>query len=141
MDGVYDLLTFYQRGGFTPVHRHLRLQATASAVPRTPEGDVERLAETAAEDVIALVRRFEVAPRPAFIRAWLAQTGAVAGGIRRDGALAAYGLARPCGTGYKVGPLYAERSDDANALMQWLMAALPGQLVQIDVPDVNAAAL
>ena len=50
-------------------------------------------------------------------------------------------MARPCRVGFKIGPLFADREDLAARLLDTLMAKIAGSQVQIDVPEVNAAAI
>jgi hypothetical protein len=48
-----------------------------------------------------------------------------------------YGVARPALTGYKLGPVFAKRADIAERLILSLMACIPGEQVQLDVPEPN----
>ena len=52
------------------------------------------------------------------------------------------GSARPCRTGYKLGPLHADDPGLADRLLRALAACLPEAApVQLDVPAVNAEAV
>jgi S-ribosylhomocysteine lyase LuxS involved in autoinducer biosynthesis len=62
-------------------------------------------------------------------------------GLRKKANLVGYGVARPCRTGFKIGPLFADSADHALPLLDTLMAKIAGQQVQIDVPEANAAAV
>ena len=54
----------------------------------------------------------------------------------------AYGVIRPCATGYKIGPLFAERPDQAHHLMLALCQNLEdGAPVYLDPPAANAEAV
>ncbi|MEM1238850.1 MAG: GNAT family N-acetyltransferase, partial [Cyanobacteria bacterium P01_H01_bin.26] len=56
--------------------------------------------------------------------------------------LAGYGVLRPCQTGYKIGPLFANGGAIARNLFQTLVAQVPvGTPVYLDVPEVNAEAV
>ena len=50
-------------------------------------------------------------------------------------------MLRPCRSGYKIGPLFADDIAIAAALHDALVAAVPGETVFLDVPEVNAAAV
>jgi len=138
MDGVYEMVPFYERGGFQPAYRHVRYQGTATG---QPHADVIALSTDDFAEIAAFDGAYFPAPRETFLRLWLGAPGTHLMGIRDHGKLTAYGMARPCRTGFKVGPLFAESVDDANRLLDTLMAAIEGQQIQIDVPDANPAAV
>ena len=48
---------------------------------------------------------------------------------------------RPCRVGFKFGPVFADRPDIAERLIDDLMARVNGAQVQIDVPEPNTDAL
>jgi len=77
------------------------------------------------------------ARREAFLRAWVALPESVALGAVEAGALTGYGVLRKATTGYKVGPLFANDVDTAGHLLAGLAAAIPGQPLVIDIPDVT----
>jgi GNAT superfamily N-acetyltransferase len=138
MDGVFDMVPFYERGGFKPAYRDLRYQGIASG----RRSDRVILLTPADHGAIeAFDRAFVPAPRNAFLEAWLTQPGAYIAGIRENGNLVAYGVARPCRVGYKIGPLFAQTPDRAEDILADLCARIEGQQVQIDIPEPNAAAL
>ena len=55
----------------------------------------------------------------------------------RDGRLAAWGVVRPCRTGFKIGPLVADDRAAAEAVLAALLAAAGGGEIFLDVPRVN----
>jgi hypothetical protein len=83
------------------------------------------------------------ARRSAFLRAWIGSPGHVGLAVLRDGRLAAWGVIRPCRTGFKVGPLVGDNRADAEAVLSALIARVGGGDIFLDVPGVNreAAAL
>jgi Acetyltransferase (GNAT) domain len=58
-----------------------------------------------------------------------------------DGHLLGYGVARPARAGFKLGPVLATKPDVAERIVGSLMARIPGEQVQLDVPEPNAAGL
>jgi hypothetical protein len=58
----------------------------------------------------------------------------------RDGALAAWGVIRPCREGFKIGPLVADDRAAAESVFDALIAAVGGAHVYLDIPEPNAAA-
>ncbi len=78
------------------------------------------------------------AARDAFLRAWIGTPGHVGRALSRDGRLSAWGVIRPCRTGWKVGPLTADDRAGAEAVFAALVVAAGGGEVFLDVPAVNA---
>jgi hypothetical protein len=138
MDGVYEMVPFYERGGFSPAYRDVRFQGTA--VGQT-HPDVSALGEPDFNDVDQFDRAYFPVPRSAFLKRWLTAPGVQAMGVRENGKIVAYGVARPCRVGFKIGPLFAERDDLAAHVLETLMAKIAGSQVQIDLPEVNDAAV
>lgn len=138
MDGVFDMVPFYERGGFKPAYQVFRYEGLAQSgvsenvVPITEED----FAEIQAYD--APISRVS---RTAFLRRWVLQPGGYAVACRRDGMIAGYGVARPCETGFKIGPLFADTPQIAQGIGSALMARFKGEQVQIDIPEPNQAAL
>jgi hypothetical protein len=81
------------------------------------------------------------AERRAFLGRWLTEPGHVAYVRLRDGVVRGYGVIRPARSGHRVGPLFADTSDDAAALLDALLVhADPGACVALDVPEEHSAA-
>jgi hypothetical protein len=57
-----------------------------------------------------------------------------------DGAVRGYGVLRRCRTGFKIGPLFAETAESAEALFRSLAAEAGGEPVFLDIPEPNSAA-
>ena len=93
-------------------------------------------------EIINYDRRCFPAPREAFLRAWTAQPGAAALGLRGPAGLQGYGVLCPCRKGFKIGPLFADGPEIAELLFQALCGrAGAGSEVFLDIPEVNPAAL
>ena len=59
-----------------------------------------------------------------------------------DDRLIGYGVIRKCRTGYKVGPLFADRPDVAEKLFLSLRSiAGPEDPIYLDTPDINPEAV
>lgn len=138
MDGVFDMVPFYEQGGFRLAYRDLRMEGIASGARHDSVRELSSIPFAALE---AYDRRHVASPRPDFLRAWIAQPGALGGVVLDRDRVVGYGLLRPCRSGYKFGPVFAERIDVAERLVDDLMARVPGHVVQLDVPEPNEAAL
>lgn len=138
MDGVLGMVPFYQRGGFEPATLDLRFEGVGMG---SADPGVRPLTDWPVEIVDRFDRLHVPAPRTGFLQRWIAQPGAHAVGLGGPNELAAYGVARPCRTGYKIGPLFAQGPAEARRVLQTLMSRIPGQSVQLDIPESNHAGL
>ena len=144
LDGVFEMQPYYAKGGFVFSHRDMRFVTTiASPTVMIQEDDrnVVPLAQVPFERLLAYDRTCFPAPRPAFLKAWIAQPDALALGYLRDGRLAGYGLVRRCGQGCKIGPLFADDGRAAEALYRRLAAFAVGGPLFLDAPENNPAAM
>lgn len=136
LDGVAAQQENYRRSGFVPAGRTMR------HVGLVPPGPVDGLAAVTASDATALDRAATGIDRPAFLAAWLGDTADRRTlGLRRDGAVVAFGTVRRCGEGVKVGPLTAGAPEDARRLLRALAGFFPDRPLVLDVPAANADAL
>jgi ribosomal protein S18 acetylase RimI-like enzyme len=139
LDGVVAQQDNYRKSGFRLAYRNVRYGGRVAAVrtearPLTPLADVP-LAIVAADDATVFP-----APRLAFLRTWIGTRGHVGRALMRDGALAAWGVIRPCREGFKIGPLIADDRAAAEAVLEALIAVVGSADVFLDVPEPNAEA-
>jgi len=138
MDGVFDLVPFYERGGFVLAYRDLRFDGIASG---EPDGSVVPVDVVGFEAIERYDRLHVAAPRPALLRRWLAQPGAHGVALCTGGLVTGYGVVRACQRGYRLAPVFADTPDLAERIVAHLMSTVDGQPVQIDVPEPNAPGL
>jgi GNAT superfamily N-acetyltransferase len=138
MDGVFNMVPFYTRGGFRLAWRDLRFEGMAQG---QQDPHAVTLDSIDASDIERFDRRFFPATRTRLLQAWITQPGSHALGFVESGEVVAYGVARPAQSGFKIGPAFALRPDLAERLLGSLMARIEGQSVQIDVPEPNEAGL
>lgn len=139
MDGVFDMQPYYAKGGFCFAGRDLRFEGTGEPFPALD--DVLNLEDVPFTEVEAYDHAHFPAPRSEFLKSWISQPGSFSKAIMLDGKLAGFGVIRPCRTGYKIGPLFADNADFADALFRALVSQVPGEPVYLDVPEGNPAAL
>lgn len=139
-DGVVEMQQKYlDRSGFRFAYRNIRFEGTGGG--RVPEGLVP-LEDIPVDSIVAYDTAHFPVPRERFIRSWIAQEGSSGWGVfDRDGNLAGFGVIRPCFTGYKIGPLFADTPEIAEAIYHGLMARAPGEQVYFDTPEPNTAAV
>lgn len=139
LDGVFAMQAYYAKGGFQFCARDLRFEGVGVAAT-LPEHLVS-LTTLPFDQVLAYDTAHFPAPRPRFLRQWIAQPDSRALAAVRGGEICGYGVVRACRQGCKIGPLFAADPATAEALFQGLAAHAPGAPLFLDVPESNAAAL
>ena len=141
LDGVVAQQQNYQKSGFELAYRNIRYEGPVPENLTSSERCTD-LTRVPFAEVEAYNNRFFPADRAQFLRRWINQPDSHALGILENNRLLACGVIRPCQTGYKIGPLYAESEPLAEALLVDLIARLtPGSRFYLDVPEVNSAAV
>ncbi|OEO31135.1 hypothetical protein VW23_017770 [Devosia insulae DS-56] len=139
LDGVPAQQANYRKSGFVFAHGSARwsgmLQGSVAAHPQVRPVTAEDFPAIAAFD-----RRHVPAPREQFLRAWLETSPTRrSAGYFEGGRVRGLGTIRGCFTGWKIGPLFAETPEIAQALLATLAAPAGTDPLFIDVPGPNAA--
>jgi hypothetical protein len=135
IEGVVAMQDFYARGGFELVARDVRHVFTAQPAER--DRRVVAAADVPFADVLAFDSAHFPAPRPEFLRGWLAMPHATALVAKDGDRLTGFGVIRRCRDGHKVGPLFAETTETAEVLLRSLAGRVGGEQVYIDIPGDN----
>lgn len=138
IDGVFNVVPFYEKTGFSFAYRNLRFDGVASPAP---DQGLVPFVPTAFDELVAYDQPFHAVDRSEFLRAWVGHPAFHTATVVEHGHLVGYGCLRPCRSGFRFGPVVADRPDIAERLLVGLMATVAGQPVQLDVPEPNAAAL
>jgi GNAT superfamily N-acetyltransferase len=137
LDGVVAQQENYRRSGFEWAYANIRYQGTGGG-PRSLTLGVLPLSTFTWDEILAYDRPYFPQDRSGFLRGWIAQPQSTAVGIRDEGRLAGYGVLRACRSGYKIGPLFADRADLAERLFDALKAVVPDDAaLYLDLPAVN----
>ncbi|NOC91372.1 MULTISPECIES: GNAT family N-acetyltransferase [Ruegeria] len=145
LDGVVDQQHNYRSSGFSFAYNNYRFTATVEKLQQalTPSTGVEPLT-AASEALFAYDRHLFPARRDAFLQGWISAPGHMSRVYSEDGQIKGYATLRPCRTGYKIGPLFADRESIAEALLASLLETVPAHHSQdavfIDMPLPNTAA-
>ena len=139
MDGVFDMQSYYAKGGFKFATRDLRYEGIGQSCP-VPDR-ITDLSTVPFADIQAYDRAHFPAPRSDFLRRWLEQPGGHALGSLDGEQLTGFGVMRPCRTGYKIGPLFADSASFAEDIFLALSARVAGESIFLDVPENNPAAI
>ena len=142
LDGVVDQQANYRRCGFELAWHNARFEGRRpNELPPTPPA-IQRLRVEELDDWLELDARCAGEGHAPLLRAWLSQTDTVALGASGFSGAYAFGAIRPCQTGFKVGPLFAEHPEQARLLLLALLSHLPiGARYQLDVPLCHKAAV
>lgn len=138
LDSVLAQQENYEKSGFQFAYRHLRHEGIGGE--SLPDGAIN-LKTVPFEMLLAYDRQRFPAKREPFLRAWLTQPDSVGWGFLTQERLTGYGVIRPCRTGFKIGPLFADSEEIARKLLQALLAQAPNAPVFFDTPEANPAAL
>lgn len=139
IDGVVRKIKNYEKLGFTLAHRNIRYEGRGG---RSCLTGVVELAAIPFETVASYDAGIFPAQRATFLERWIIQPDGASLGFIEDGKLKGYGVIRPCRTGFKIGPLFADSFDIAERLFDALGGKASAQTpVFLDVPAINPAAL
>ncbi|MCU0271072.1 MAG: GNAT family N-acetyltransferase [Acidimicrobiales bacterium] len=146
MDGVFAMEHFYRAGGFVAQHRDLRFTGVAGDHTTPPTAAATSVDVVDVADVpFGLIEDYDrahfPAPRPAFLRRWLAVPGGHAVASVDDDRCRGYAVIRPARVGHRIGPLFADDAAVAEALFASVTQRVAGATVFLDVPERNADAM
>ena len=139
MDGVFDMQAYYAKGGFRFSHRDLRFEAVGRNFDM-PNG-ISDLNAIPFSQVDSYDRAHFPARRSRFLQSWIKQPGSFAIASVFGDDINGFGVMRPCHTGHKIGPLFADDAPTAENLYQALASQVPGELIYLDVPENNPQAI
>ena len=140
IDGVFELQQKYADVlGFSFAYRNIRWEGIAAGQRGSGLVPAE---EVDAAALLAYDTAHVPAKRPVFLQQWLTQPNATTlVKVDSDGMIQGYGVIRRCFEGHKIGPLFAETPETANALFEGLTSGISGETVYFDTPEPNAAAV
>ena len=142
LDGVVAEQENYKRSGFILAYRNIRYGGSITDVPDAAAGIEVRTVSSAGPEIAALDRTVFPAERTAFLQDWFSGNGHLARAAYRDGALVGFVVARPCRSGWKIGPLVAPDRATAETLLADLLPAVGmGAEIYLDVPEPNPQAV
>ena len=141
LDGVVDQQDNYRRSGFNYAYRNIRYQGSGGD-DIVDDDRLVALRDLPFDEILAYDRPFFPDDRSVFLETWIAQPGAPELGIVENGKLQGYGVLRPCRSGYKIGPLFADDPELAETLFIALRADVEEDTpVFLDTPEVNQQAV
>jgi hypothetical protein len=139
LDGVVAQQDNYRRSGFELAHRTVRFTGVASVTDVPADVHILRPGDHA--DVTAYDGACCPADRPRFLAHWLTGPGHYAVVRRARDRVTGYGVLRPAQDSLRIGPLFADTPEDAQAVFAALAAEAAGREVALDVPGTNVAGI
>lgn len=143
LDGVMAQQANYQGSGFVLAQRNIRyagvgVSVSVGADPATGQAAAAAQLVSLGEIPFAAVLDYDrccfPAARDSFLREWITQPGTRTLGAIVGERLLGYGVIRPCRNGFKIGPLFADSPDIAEAIFTGLRQAVPaGEPFYLDV--------
>jgi GNAT superfamily N-acetyltransferase len=138
LDGVLAQQDNYKKCGFALAYRNVRYGGRVTAATHSETVPLASIPfRTIAEDDASVFP----ADRQAFLRAWFNAPGHIGRALIRDSRMTAWGVIRPCRSGFKIGPLIADDRAGAEEVFAALVAAIGGGELFLDVPEPNNAAV
>lgn len=138
LDAVVEQEATYARDGFVTASGTTRYVLTSAGAVSAPADATVDARSLALDALVDYERDLFPGTRARFLAAWLAMPSVVARAVVVDRAIVGWGLRRRCRDGHKVGPLFADSPEVADALWRSLVTGADGP-VFLDVPDPNAA--
>lgn len=140
MDGVFNMQSFYAKGGFEFSHRNLRMQGTGQEF----EIDQSVLSKIDKSD-FELIEKFDNRcfgfARKSFMQNWLAMPNSVSYLYAKDGECNGFGTVRKCHSGWKIGPLFAQSQEVVEKLFRALNSVARDESIFLDIPEINNSAV
>ena len=141
LDGVVAQQHNYRKSGYSLAWRNIRQEGSGGGSAPIDARAVP-LAGVPLTAVLAYDQAFFPDERVDFLRCWIQQPGGTALGWIEDGTLQGYGVLRPCRSGFKVGPLFADSTAVADGLFNALKSAAGRDAkIYLDTPQANPEAM
>ncbi len=140
LDGVVAQQANYQKSGFRLAYRNIRYGADTLEALRPAAGLVP-LAQLPFEQLAAYDQTMFGFERQDFLRQWISRSRVCALGLLQQDRLTGYAVMRACREGYKIGPLFADGPNEAEALLAGLALERQTGPIFLDTPEVNPQAV
>lgn len=138
LDGVIERLDNYRAFGFEVAYHNTRFSGIAHGQRHS---EILPLNDIPFNRLMAYDYSVSGFQRRIFLTHWINQPGCHALSLPdQQGNLKGYGVIRPCRSGYKIGPLFADDDASARLLFDSLCHQVAGQQVFLDVPENNPLA-
>ncbi|MFA5012876.1 MAG: GNAT family N-acetyltransferase [Ignavibacteria bacterium] len=139
LDGVLAQQQNYERSGFKLAYKNIRFEGlnnVVSGFDKTVDFD-----ESLFDELNSYDNKHFLSDRRGFLKVWFKNAKAVK--VKLHGSKATgFGVIRECFSGYKIGPVFADDKNTAEAIITDLLKSIPiGEKFYLDVPAVNKRAI
>lgn len=139
MDGVADMQSFYQKGGFKIAFRDIRYERIGE------QYDIDKnISCVFKEDIPSILEYDEKCfgfSRPKFLLPWLKLPNNKVFKYMSNNQLKGFAIVRKVNSGYKVCPLFADNENIAKELYKACLNSVEGEPLYLDIPELNQGAL
>lgn len=139
MDGVVDMQSFYQEGGFKIAYRDIRYEKIGKSF--AIDKHISKIEESDESSILEYDKECFGFSRPQFIFPWLKLPHSITFKYAEDNQLKGFAIIRKVDSGYKVCPLFADNEMIAKELYKACLNAVVGEPLYLDVPEVNKKAI
>lgn len=140
IDGVIAMVDKYKNLGYEIAHHNIRYMGQGP-IPINSQIDIRPLSSISFKEICAYDRLHFPAAREKFLRCWLNQIPSSGYAVVQNSQLVGYGCIRPSAEGFRIGPLFANNQDIADALFTNLVQHAGSSLFFMDSPaEVNSDA-
>jgi GNAT superfamily N-acetyltransferase len=139
MDGVVAMQPFYAKGGFAMQFRSERHSRTGEKFPL--HSAIELYDDDLFDQLLAYDTSCFGFPRPKFLKTWLELPNGWCFVYFEQNKVKGYANMRKVNPGHKIGPLFADTPQIAEALYQACLSAALGEEIFLDIPVVNVEAI
>jgi len=137
LDGVVAQQENYKKSGFVLAHRNIRYELKEKSHEVVLDENIVLVDDVSYDLLATYDKKHFLYSRDAFLQKWIEQPNAACHIYVQEGSIKGYGVIRQCGSGYKIGPLFSDTSDIAEALFLSLIDSTSDGSVFLDVPEVN----
>ena len=153
LDGVIAQQENYKQSGFKLAHRNIRYQLqpedralAISALDKDQATEVRMKIKPLVSYHFSTIADYDLEcfgfNRHGFLENWTNQPQAFSVGASDGDKMLGYGIIRPCLSGYKIGPLFADSEEVAQVMLHDLLKAVsPEGSIYLDIPEPNKSGL
>ncbi len=139
MDGVVEMQSFYEKGGFKLAFRDVRYEKTGM------EFDVHENISSIKENDFEMILKYDNQcfgfSRPQFLKPWLNTPNTKKFKYIENYKLKGFCIVRKTPEGYKTGPLFADNEIIAEELYKACLNSVVGEKLFLDIPLINKGAI
>lgn len=143
LDGVVAQQENYKKSGFVLAYQNIRFEYIVPAGKKEYRNkNIIPISNEIPVSVFDYDLKIFGHKRTSFLKSWLTQLNGITLQYIDNQPVKSIGVIRKCGIGYKIGPLYCEDENIAEAMFLALLNYVKeGEKVYLDVPEINQKAV